>query len=164
MNFKKKTKKIIAATAVFSTAICICFFAMGAYAVSGNKTTWKGREIQNEVLTEDGVYYIFCDGAEEKDKPQASVTAGNIQFVLVRKGSYTTVGPFPNSETLLEDVVKQCEQMKSLTAAEKELIMKTAAGIGGISSSSCKAANIQNRKLFRPKCGRLQRRTGLNTR
>ncbi|GFI09135.1 regulatory protein BlaR1 [Lachnospiraceae bacterium] len=142
INFKKKSKTIIAATAVFSTAICICFFAMGAYAVSGNKTTWKDREIQNEVLTEDGVYYIFCDGAEEKDKPQASVTAGNIQFVLVRKGSYTTVGPFPNSETLLEDVVKQCEQMKSLTAAEKELIMKTAAGIGGISSSSPSYAKL----------------------
>ena len=140
MKFKKKSKSVIAITVIFSVAVCVCFFAVGAYAKSpannDNTMIWKDSEILNDVLTEDGVYYIFCDGAGENDKPQASVSAGNIQFVLVRKDSYTSIGPFNNLETLMEDVTKQCEYMKSLTQEEKELVIQTAAGICGSSEHS----------------------------
>ena len=91
--------------------------------------------VYKSVVTEDGVYYIFCDGAGESDKPQASVSDGSFMFVLVRKDSYVSIGPFDNRETLMEDVTKQCEYMKSLTQEEKECVIKTAEGIGVISCS-----------------------------
>ncbi len=133
MKFKKKSKTVVAVTAIFSVAVCVCFLGTGAYAVpsvnDGNKMIWKDSRILNDVLTEDGIYYIFCDGAGEDDKPLASVSVGDIMFVLVRKDSYTSIGPFAHSETLMEDVAKQCEPMKSLTQEEKELVIKTAAGV-----------------------------------
>ncbi len=134
MKFRKKSKVIIAITAIFTVAVCVCFFVIGAYAapsVANDRKTWKDSKILNEILTEDGVYYIFCDGAGEDDKPLASVSAGNIMFVLVRKDSYTTVGPFNNMETLMEDVAGQCEYMNTLTQEEKELVIETAANIYG---------------------------------
>ena len=132
MKFKKKTRIITVFTVLFSAVICICFFATGAYAApsnSNNNLTWEGDEIQNEILTEDGVYYIFCDGAGEDDKPKSSVSAGSVQFVVVRKDSYTSIGPFDNMETLIEDVTAQCESMKTLTQREKELVVETAENI-----------------------------------
>ena len=132
MKFKKKSKSVVAITVFFSVAVCICFFVTGAYAApstANNNATWKDSKIQNEVLTEGGVYYIFCDGAVEDDKPQASVSVGNIMFVLVRKDSYTSIGPFDNMETLMEDIARQCEYMKILTQEEKELVIETAAKI-----------------------------------
>ncbi len=132
MKFRKKSKVIIAITAIFTVAACVCFFVTGAYAapsVANGMKTWANSEILNEILTEDGVYYIFCDGAGEDDKPLASVSAGNIMFVLVRKDSYTSVGPFDNMETLMEDVTEQCKYMKNLTEEEKGLIIETASRI-----------------------------------
>jgi len=132
MKFRKKSKVVIAITSIFTVAVCVCFFVTGAYAapsVANDMKTWKDSEILNEVLTEDGVYYIFCDGAGEDDKPLSSVSAGSIKFVLVRKDSYTSIGPFDNMETLMEDVAGQCEYMNTLTQEEKELVMETAAKI-----------------------------------
>jgi len=132
MKFRKKSKAIIAITAIFTAAVCVCFFVTGAYAApsaANDMKTWKDSEILNEILTEDGVYYIFCDGAGEDDKPLSSVSAGSIKFVLVRKDSYTSIGPFDNMETLMEDVAGQCEYMNTLTQEEKELVMETAAKI-----------------------------------
>jgi len=132
MKFKKKSKSVVAITVIFSAAVCICFFVTGAYAApstTGDNAAWKNSEIRNEALTEDGVYYILCDGAEEDDKPQVSVSVGSIMFVLVQKDSYTSIGPFDNMETLMEDVAKQCKYMKTLTQEEKELVMETAAKI-----------------------------------
>ena len=118
MKFKKKSKIVVAVTAVFSVMVCVCFLVTGAYTSinDNNEMIWKDSEIWNHVLTEDGVHYIFCDDAGEDDKPRASVSAGNHMFVLVRKDSYTSIGPFERSETLMEDVTKQCEFIK--TAAE----------------------------------------------
>ena len=132
MKFREKSKVIIAITTIFTVAACVCFFVTGAYAapsVANDMKTWANSEILNEILTEDGVYYIFCDGAGEDDKPLASVSAGNIMFVLVRKDSYTSVGPFDNMETLMEDVTEQCKYMKNLTEEEKGLIIETASRI-----------------------------------
>ena len=132
MKFEKKSKTVITFTIICSVFVCACFLATGAYAApstAGDNAMWKDNEIRNEVLTEDGVYYIFCDGAGEDDKPQASVSVGSIQFVVVRKDSYTSIGPFDNTETLVEDVARQCEYMKTLTQEERELVIKTAAKI-----------------------------------
>ena len=132
MKFRKKSKAIIAITAIFTAAVCVCFFVTGAYAApsaANDMKTWKDSEILNEILTEDGVYYIFCDGAGEDDKPLSSVSAGSIKFVLVRKDSYTSIGPFDNMETLMEDVTEQCKYMKNLTEKEKGLVIETAASI-----------------------------------
>ena len=132
MKFREKSKVIIAITTIFTVAACVCFFVTGAYAapsVANGMKPWVNSEILNEILTEDGVYYIFCDGAGEDDKPLASVSAGNIMFVLVRKDSYTSVGPFDNMETLMEDVTEQCKYMKYLTEEEKGLIIETASRI-----------------------------------
>ena len=132
MKFRKKSKAIIAITAIFTAAVCVCFFVTGAYAApsaANDMKTWKDSEILNEILTEDGVYYIFCDGAGEDDKPLSSVSAGSIKFVLVRKDSYTSIGPFDNMETLMEEVTEQCKYMKNLTEEEKGLVIETASRI-----------------------------------
>ena len=134
MKFREKSKAIIAITAIFTAAVCVCFFVTGAYAApsaANDMKTWKDSEILNEILTEDGVYYIFCDGAGEDDKPLSSVSAGSIKFVLVRKDSYTSIGPFDNMETLMEDVAEQCEYMNTLTQEEKKLVMEAVADICG---------------------------------
>jgi len=134
MKFRKNSKAIIAITAIFTAAVCVCFFVTGAYAApsaANDMKTWKDSEILNEILTEDGVYYIFCDGAGEDDKPLSSVSAGSIKFVLVRKDSYTSIGPFDNMETLMEDVAEQCEYMNTLTQEEKKLVMEAVADICG---------------------------------
>ncbi len=139
MNFKKKPKTIAVITTIFTIAVCFCFLAVGAYAApSSNSNTqmWKDTEIINNILTEDGVYYIFCDGADENDKPLSSVSAGSIKFVLVRKDGYTSIGPFDNPKTLVEDVTKQCNDMKTLTQEEKELVIETAKNIETNKSSA----------------------------
>ncbi|MDE6748947.1 MAG: hypothetical protein K2K21_07795, partial [Lachnospiraceae bacterium] len=104
--------------------VCFCFLAVGAYAapsVNSNSAVWEDDEIFNGILTEDGVYYIFCDGAGENDKPQSSVTDGCIKFVLVRKDGYTSIGPFSDLSTLSKDVNNQCDvMMKSGTITEEE--------------------------------------------
>ena len=156
MKFRKKSKVIIAITAIFTVAVCICFFVTGAYAapsVANDLKTWANSEILNEILTEDGVYYIFCDGAGEDDKPLASVSAGNIMFVLVRKDSYTSVGPFDNMETLMEDVTEQCKYMKNLTEEEKGLIIETASRIVEANVEvSLSGITHKNEMTIYPKC------------
>ena len=132
MNFKKKSKTVTMITTIFTIIVCFCFLTAGAYAApsaNSNNKVWKDNEIINDVLSEDGVYYIFCDGADENDKPLSSVSAGSIKFVLVRKDGYTSIGPFNNPKTLVEDVTKQCNDMKTLTQEEKELVIKTAKNI-----------------------------------
>ena len=143
MNFKRKTKTIAMITTIFTIAVCFCFLAVGAYAApasNSNNNVWKDNEIINNVLTEDGVYYIFCDGADENAKPLSSVSAGSIKFVLVRKDSYTSIGPFNNPKTLMDDVTKQCNDMKTLTQEEKELVIETAKNITTVKNSTASLA------------------------
>ena len=156
MKFREKSKVIIAITTIFTVAACVCFFVTGAYAapsVANGMKPWVNSEILNEILTEDGVYYIFCDGAGEDDKPLASVSAGNIMFVLVRKDSYTSVGPFDNMETLMEDVTEQCKYMKNLTEEEKGLIIETASRIVEANVEvSLSGITHKNEMTIYPKC------------
>ncbi len=156
MKFRKKSKVITAITAIFTVIVCVCFFVTGAYAapsVANDMKTWKDSEILNEVLTEDGVYYIFCDGAGEDDKPLSSVSAGSIKFVLVRKDSYTSIGPFDNMETLMEEVTEQCKYMKNLTEEEKGLVIETASRIVEANVEvSLSGITKKNEMTIYPKC------------
>ena len=156
MKFRKKSKAIIAITAIFTAAVCVCFFVTGAYAApsaANDMKTWKDSEILNEILTEDGVYYIFCDGAGEDDKPLSSVSAGSIKFVLVRKDSYTSIGPFDNMETLMEEVTEQCKYMKNLTEEEKGLVIETASRIVEANVEvSLSGITKKNEMTIYPKC------------
>ena len=149
MNFKKKTKTATIITTILTITVCFCFLAVGAYAApSANNNTqiWKDTEIINNVLTENGVYYIFCDGADETDKPLSSVSAGSISFVLVRKDGYTSIGPFDNPKTLIEDVTEQCNDMKTLTQEEKELVIETAKNIETAKSNASPVMETLNIK------------------
>lgn len=88
MKFKKKSKYVIAITTIFSAFVCVCFLATGAYAAPSNtndNVTWENDEIQNKILTEDGVYYIFCDGAKEENKPKTSVSVEALNLLLYGK-------------------------------------------------------------------------------
>ncbi len=156
MKFRKKSKVITAITAIFTVIVCVCFFVTGAYAapsVANDMKTWKDSEILNEILTEDGVYYIFCDGAGEDDKPLSSVSAGSIKFVLVRKDSYTSIGPFDNMETLMEEVTEQCKYMKNLTEEEKGLVIETASKIVEANVEvSLSGITKKNEMTIYPKC------------
>ncbi len=156
MKFRKKSKVITAITAIFTVIVCVCFFVTGAYAapsVANDMKTWKDSEILNEILTEDGVYYIFCDGAGEDDKPLSSVSAGSIKFVLVRKDSYTSIGPFDNMETLMEEVTEQCKYMKNLTEEEKGLVIETASRIVEANVEvSLSGITQKNEMTIYPKC------------
>ncbi|MDE5866363.1 MAG: M56 family metallopeptidase [Lachnospiraceae bacterium] len=135
MGFKKKTKLITVSATIFTIVVCFCFLAVGAYAApsaNSNSAVWEDDEIFNGILTEDGVYYIFCDGAGENDKPQSSVTDGCVKFVLVRKDSYTSIGPFSSLSTLTKDVNKQCDFMiksGTITEEEKKLVLDIAKNI-----------------------------------
>ena len=156
MKFRKKSKVITAITAIFTVIVCVCFFVTGAYAApsaANDMKTWKDSEILNEILTEDGVYYIFCDGAGEDDKPLSSVSAGSIKFVLVRKDSYTSIGPFDNMETLMEEVTEQCKYMKNLTEEEKGLVIETASRIVEANVEvSLSGITKKNEMTIYPKC------------
>jgi len=132
MNFKKKTKIIVTASFMATILLSVGGFAIGAYAaqpiIQGNVTD----SFKHFVMQENGVYYIFCNGADESDKPSGGTTDGNIKFVLVRKDGYTSISGFSNLETLVEDVKSQCEFMfeqGTITEEEKELVIETAAMI-----------------------------------
>lgn len=132
MNLNKKSIFVKVITILLTGVLCICFSVSGAYAAP---MTWKGSGITDKTLTEDGVYYIFCDGASPIDKPQACVSDGSVMFVLVRKDSYTSVGPFEHMQTLIQDVTKQCESMDTLTQEEKGFVINKAKEIAVPASS-----------------------------
>ena len=74
-------------------------------------------------------------------------------FVLVRKDSYTSVGPFDNMETLMEDVTEQCKYMKNLTEEEKGLIIETASRIVEANVEvSLSGITKKNEMTIYPKC------------
>lgn len=63
---RKKSKAIIAIIAIFTVAVCACFFVTGAYAapsVINDMKTWDNSEILNEVLTEE---------VQERERPRKS--------------------------------------------------------------------------------------------
>lgn len=132
MNFKKKTKLIITVSFMAAVLLSIGSFAIGAYAAQPITQENGTDSFKHTVIQENGVFYIFCNGADESDKPSGSTTDGSIKFVLVRKESYTSISGFSSLETLIEDVKSQCDFMQeqgTITEEEKDLVIETAATI-----------------------------------
>lgn len=150
MSFKRKSKFTIAISIVASCSLLSGAVATGAYAVESKEVTSPKPEqtsteqntkafnsvaeitIDSRVIYEEGVYYIFCNGADESDKPSCGVTEGSIMFVLVRKDSYTTIGGFDNLERLVNEVTEQCSYMlekQFISQDEAKLIVAVAAKI-----------------------------------
>lgn len=144
MDFKKKTKLIVIVSFMSAVLLSIGGFAIGAYAAP-TITEENGRDLfKHIVLQENGVFYIFCNGADESNKPSASTTDGNIMFVLVRKDGYTSISGFSSLETLVEDVKNQCKFMVgqgTITEEEKDLVIETAATITSIPQNNDVGAN-----------------------
>lgn len=132
MVYRKKTKLIVAISLVLTITLACGATAIGAYAAPTSQFGATATPTSNKVVREGGIYYIFCDGAEESDKPGSSVTEGSIMFVLVRKDGYTSIGPFNDITKLNDEVMKQCEYMlkvHSITQDETNLIMEVATNI-----------------------------------
>lgn len=62
---------------------------------------------------DNGVYYIYIDGADLSNKPLTGFTDGTIGVVLVQKDGYTSLGPFdaPNADSFREQFTQTCEDM-----------------------------------------------------
>jgi len=131
MKYKKKTKLNVLVSFMAAVLLSIGGFAMGAYAAQPI-TQEKGTDSKHTVMQENGVFYIFCNGADESNKPSSSTTDGSIKFVLVRKDGYTSISGFSNLKTLIKDVNSQCDFMLeqgTITEEEKNLVVETAATI-----------------------------------
>lgn len=134
MNFTKKPKRVYIISLITVAVLAISSIAIGAYAAPLNNKDEADMILSTDykVQEEDGVYYIFCDGADESDKPIGGVTEG-VAFVLVRKDSYTSMSGFTDLETLVDDVTEQVASMKYLTASEKEAVIEVATKISNLS-------------------------------
>jgi len=78
MKFKKKSKGIIAITAIFSVLVCVCFFVTGAYAASpatNNNLVLKDNDTPNEVSikTESDRNIKETENKTEKTENQYSI-------------------------------------------------------------------------------------------
>lgn len=82
---------------------------------------------------QDGnIYYIYTEGTDRSDKPLAAFTDGTIGVVLVRKGSYTSLGPFDrtaDAEDFQDEVTRLCQDMTAsnkITQKDAQLILALA--------------------------------------
>lgn len=82
---------------------------------------------------QDGnIYYIYTKGTDLSDKPLASFTDGTIGVVLVRKGSYTSLGPFDrtaDAEAFQDEITRLCQDMtvsNKITQKDAQLILALA--------------------------------------
>lgn len=82
---------------------------------------------------QDGnIYYIYTEGTDLSDKPLASFTDGTIGVVLVRKGSYTSLGPFDrtaDAEDFQDEITRLCQDMTAsnkITQKDAQLILALA--------------------------------------
>ena len=132
MAYHEKTKLVVAISLVLTITLACGATAIGAYATPTSQSSATVTPISSKVVHEGGIYYIFCDGSDESDKPSSGVTEGSIMFVLVRKDGYTSIGPFDDITRLNDDVMKQCEYMlkaQSITQEETNLVMEVATNI-----------------------------------
>lgn len=128
MNFKKKSRMITGMTAVLTLLILTCFNTLGAYGgADGRSQQAAGQSSENRLLYENGVYYIFGDGASQSDKPSSAFTEGTIGIVFVKKDGYSSFGPFSDQDELAEELPNICKRMgQYLTQEEIELILEKA--------------------------------------
>ncbi len=99
MKFKKKTKSVIAATAILSAALCVCFWEIGAYAAA----TVDG---DMSVDSQHSASYANVNVIEDGNK--AHVISGQIT------DNNTTVISGPETDTSLPDVPKQAADIEDI--------------------------------------------------
>lgn len=155
MKFRKSTKRMAMLTLLATFVVCIVFGALGAYAKSdvadaADTATraqilypWSEEDeptnhtpsdkdilLENNIFCEfdKDVFYIYADGADQKNKPNVSFTEGTLGVILVRKDSYAALGPFAvtESENFMKDITDLCGEMTgygSLTEEEADCIL-----------------------------------------
>ncbi|MCM1123214.1 MAG: M56 family metallopeptidase [Eubacterium sp.] len=129
-----KIPKTVQTFTIFLTCILIGGSAvLGAYAAPGAKGSSDSQHSANAsdyaigndsdytirnatdytVEYEDGIYYIYTDGATEADKPISGVTSPYKKLVLVRKDGYTTFGSWDDYDmaSLVKHITEQCRTM-----------------------------------------------------
>ena len=157
MNFTKKSKKVYIISLMTVVLLAVSSMVIGAYAAPGNDKDKTDMISQADninkvdmilstgykVQEEDGIYYIFCDGADESDKPTGVVTEGNIAFTLVRKDSYSSISGFTNLETLVDDVTEYIATIEFLSTSEKEAIIEVATKISNLSLNDITENDIE---------------------
>lgn len=83
---------------------------------------------------DNGVCYIYIDGADLSSKPLTGFTEGTLGVVLVQKDGYTSLGPFTpaNSDNFREQLTQTCENMVKnniLTRKNADIILTYAEDI-----------------------------------
>lgn len=158
MNFKKKPMWVTLGSVILVIGLATVSTVIGAYAAPSDKPAEDTVSPISEddlgansgviISLDEGVYYIFCDGADESDKPIGGVTEGSIAFVFVRKDGYTSISGFSDLETLVDDVTEQLEFMsdrnsESISREEANLLVKIAAKIQSGDDSDFVDLNIE---------------------
>lgn len=66
-----------------------------------------------DIQFEDGIYYIYVDGATMADRPLSNVTSGYKKLLFVRKDAYYSFGAFSDYDmlSLANHISEQCRSM-----------------------------------------------------
>ena len=127
MNYRQKSKLALSITLVLTLVFALGGVAVGAY-IAPNKTKNDAEIFKTQIKMENSnIFYIFCNDADETDKP--NVSSDGIQFVLVYQDRYTSIGPFEDTSNLANEVTAQCESMvkqQYLSAPEMKFVLDTA--------------------------------------
>lgn len=130
MHYKKQTTFMKTVSLLAAILLSAGAFALGAYTAPPASPVSSTGFVNYTVRQEDGIFYIYCDGACESDQPTGGISKNSIGFVLVRKDGYATLTGFRSIETLLADVEKQCDDMLlhgTITQEERDIVLETAA-------------------------------------
>lgn len=143
MDMSKKKKGV----AVLCAALLLTLGTGFAFATSASASSATIQSVQqakangnttttditsSRVIRNGKVYYIFCDGADESNKPTVSSDGNTATFVLVRKDSYTSISDFNSLEKLVDEVTEQCDDMLKkglITQDEARLLVEVATKI-----------------------------------
>ena len=137
-----KIPKTVQTFTIFLTGILIGgATVLGAYAAPGVKSS------DYTVEYEDGIYYIYTDGAAEANKPISGVTSPYKKLVLVRKDGYTTFGSWDDYDmaSLVKHVTGQCRTMLAdghITQKDMDIVIAAATEIEEVYSQNNRSASL----------------------
>lgn len=134
MKYKEKSKAAKAFTFVFTILLCI-----SAVTISVYKTPSSVNASANNIIYENGTYYVLVKGASESDKPSGGGTS--VSICLVKKDSYSGISPFCNMAKFVDKVKKQCKNMlknKRCTEDDADIFIEVAKEIQSLGKSGQK--------------------------
>lgn len=87
-----------------------------------------------DIQFEDGIYYIYVDGATMADRPLSNVTSGYKKLLFVRKDAYYSFGAFSDYDmlSLTNHISEQCRSMLAsghITQEDVDIIIDAATEI-----------------------------------